>query len=228
MPERESPTGPQARVVPGAEGLTGVVHVVRHGEVFNPGKVLYGRLPGFNLSALGAEQAVLTAGFLAQRDLGYLVSSPLERAIQTATPLAEKTGLEIHRDERLIEADNRFQGQQVAGGTSKILAPHNWKLLRNPMTPSWGEPYADIAVRMVAAVRAAIIAADGREAVCVTHQLPVVTLRRYVEGLRLWHNPNRRQCSLASVTTITFRDGRAAVTYAEPAGATPRGAVPGA
>jgi broad specificity phosphatase PhoE len=215
--------------VPGAEGLTGVVHVVRHGEVFNPDNVLYGRLPNFHLSELGRAQAVLTAQFLAGRDLGYLVSSPLERAIETATPLAELTGLEIHRDERLIEAANSFQGQPVAGGTSKkIFAPHNWRLLVNPLRPSWGEPYGEIATRMIAAVRATIEAAAGHEAVCVTHQLPAVALRRFVSGQPLWHNPKKRQCSLASVTTITFADGRASVDYAEPAGSTPKGAVPGA
>jgi broad specificity phosphatase PhoE len=202
--------------------------VLRHGEVFNPDKVLYGRLPGFNLSSLGRDQAVLAADFLATRDVGYLVSSPLERAIQTATPLAERLGLSIHRDLRLIEADNKFQGQQVAGGTSKILLPTNWRYLRNPMTPSWGEPYAQVADRMLAAVKDAIAAADGREAVCVTHQLPVVALRRFVQGQHLWHNPKRRECSLASVTTITFEDGMASVNYSEPAGATPKDAIPGA
>ncbi|MCW2526790.1 MAG: fructose-2,6-bisphosphatase [Pseudonocardiales bacterium] len=217
-----------ARAVPGAEGVTGVVHVLRHGEVFNPDKVLYGRLPGFNLSSLGRDQAVLAADFLAQRDVGYLVSSPLERAIQTATPLAERLGLSINRDPRLIEAENKFQGQQVAGGTSKILLPANWKYLRNPKTPSWGEPYAEVAARMLAAVKDAIAAADGREAVCVTHQLPVVALRRFVQGLHLWHNPKNRECSLASVTTITFEDGTASVEYNEPAGATPKGAISGA
>lgn len=214
--------------VPGAEGVTGVVHVVRHGEVHNPDKVLYGRLPGFDLSALGREQAVKAAEFLTGRDLGYLVCSPLQRAVQTSTPIAELTGLEIHLDERLIEAANKFEGQQVAGGSAHILAPRNWKLLRNPFTPSWGEPYVEIAARMLAAVKDAIDAADGHEVVCVTHQLPVVELRRYVEGHRLWHNPKRRECSLASVTTITFDDGMAAVDYREPAGATPKGAVPGA
>jgi broad specificity phosphatase PhoE len=217
-----------SRRVPGAEGLTGTVHVLRHGEVYNPDKVLYGRLPDFHLSDLGRRQAVLAADFLAARDVGYLASSPLERAIETATPLAERLGLVIERDERLIEAANSFQGQQVAGGTGQIFAPRNWRLLVNPMKPSWGEPYAHIAQRMLAAVGAAIRAAGGREAVCVTHQLPVVALRRFVQGQHLWHNPQHRQCSLASVTSFTFVEGLATVSYAEPAGATPKGAVAGA
>ena len=44
----------------------------------------------------------------------------------------------------------------------------------------------------------------GHEALCVSHQLPIWTLRRFVEGKRLWHDPRRRQCSLASVTSLVF------------------------
>ena len=207
-----------------------IVHVVRHGEVYNPERILYGRLPNYRLSGLGMDQAALTAKYLADRDVGYLVASPLERAQQTARPISDVfDGLEVHTDERLIEAANRFEGQRVAGGAKRIFAPRNWPLLWNPLRPSWGEPYADIAHRMVAAVRAAAEAADGREAVCVTHQLPVVALRRFVEGRHLWHDPRQRQCALASVTSFVV-DGAALkfYAYAEPAGATPSDAVPGA
>lgn len=209
------------------------MHVIRHGEVHNPDKVLYGRLPGFRLSKFGEEQADKTAESLEGRDITYLVSSPLERAIQTASPLAEALGLPIERDERLIEAANRFQGQRVAGGTGRIAAPSNWRLLYNPLRPSWGEPYGEIAARVRAAVLDAAKAADGHEAACVTHQLPVVALRRLVLGQRLWHDPRQRQCALASVTTfaIDFDKTDADLRfygYAEPAGATPTGYVGGA
>jgi broad specificity phosphatase PhoE len=206
-----------------------LVHVVRHGEVYNPDKILYGRLPGFGLSDFGVAQAEKTAEFLAPRDISYLVSSPLERAIQTATPLAEKLGVPIERDDRLIEAANRFEGQPVAGGTGRIFSPSNWKLLYNPVRPSWGEPYAEIAARVRAAVLAAAAAADGHEAACITHQLPVVALRRQVLGEHLWHDPRERQCALASVTTFAVDgDQIRFYAYAEPAGATPAGSTPGA
>lgn len=206
-----------------------LVHVVRHGEVYNPDKILYGRLPGFRLSEFGQAQAEKTAAFLGGRDITHLVSSPLERAIQTATPLAQALGLPVQRDERLIEAANRFQGQRVAGGTHRIAAPANWPLLYNPMRPSWGEPYAEIADRVRAAVIAAADVADGHEAACFTHQLPVVALRRSVLGQRLWHDPRRRQCALASVTTFTVDGDRLRFYgYVEPAGGTPTGYVGGA
>jgi broad specificity phosphatase PhoE len=82
---------------------------------------------------------------------------------------------------------------------------------------------------MLSAVEAARDAARGHEAVLVSHQLPIWTLRLHVEGRRYVHDPRRRQCGLASVTSLTYDGDRiTAVHYAEPAGATDPDAVPGA
>jgi broad specificity phosphatase PhoE len=198
------------------------VHLLRHGEVFNPDKLLYGRLPGFRLSEAGAEMATMAMKHLAGRDVTYLVSSPLQRAQETAGPIATEFGLDIAVDDRLIEAANAFEGQRVAGPGGALKRPSSWPLLRNPLRPSWGEPYEQIAQRMFAAALAARHQAAGHEAVCVSHQLPIVCLRRYVEGRRLWHDPRRRQCSLASITSLVFAGDRVVrVDYAEPAGTTP-------
>jgi len=206
-----------------------VVSLLRHGEVHNPERVLYGRLPGYHLSELGERQAELAAAWLAARDIGVIVSSPLERAQQTAKPLADALGLPVRIDERLIEADNYLQGRQVAGGKGLLSDARNWRYFGNPLRPSWGEPYREVALRVLAAARAAGEEAGEREAVCVTHQLPIVAARRYAEGKRLAHDPRKRQCALASVTTLTFLAGEVVrVDYAEPAGATPRGGVAGA
>ena len=206
-----------------------VVHLLRHGEVDNPGKVLYGRLPGFRLSTTGEAMASAAAEWFAGKDVTHLVSSPLERAQQTAAPIAERLSLPVAIDERLIEAGNAFEGMVVAGGGGVFRAPRNWWKLRNPFEPSWGEPYVEIAARMLAAVEAARDAARGAEAVLVSHQLPIWTVRLHVEGRRYLHDPRRRQCALASVTTLTYEGDRIrAVDYAEPAGATDPDAVPGA
>jgi broad specificity phosphatase PhoE len=206
-----------------------VVHLLRHGEVHNPTKVLYGRLPGFRLSADGEAMAEKAAAWFAGRDVTQLVSSPLERAQQTAAPLADALGLPVALDDRLIEAGNAFEGMVVAGGAGVFGAPRNWWKLRNPLQPSWGEPYVEIAARMLAAVEAARDAARGHEAVLVSHQLPIWTLRLHVEGRRFAHDPRRRECGLASVTSVTYDGDRfQGVTYAEPAGATDPDAVPGA
>jgi broad specificity phosphatase PhoE len=206
-----------------------VVHLLRHGEVHNPDKVLYGRLPGYLLSADGEAMAEKAAAWFDGRDITHLVSSPLERAQQTAQPVARTLGLDVETDDRLIEADNAFQGLRVGVGDGVLRAPRHWWKLRNPLRPSWGEPYVEIAARMLAAVEAARNAARGHEAVLVSHQLPIWTVRMHVEGRRYAHDPRRRQCGLASVTSVTYDEDKVVgVAYAEPAGATDPDAVPGA
>jgi broad specificity phosphatase PhoE len=195
-----------------------VVHVLRHGEVYNPDKILYGRLPGFALSELGVQMAKAAAQSLAEHDVTHLVASPLERAQQTAEPFAAQYRLPVGADDRLIESANMFEGKRVAAGDGALRDPRNWWILRDPVTPSWGEPYTLIAQRMYAAILAAREAAEGHEAVCVSHQLPIWTLRRWVERKRLWHDPRRRQCALASLTSFHFADTRVVgIGYTEPA-----------
>jgi broad specificity phosphatase PhoE len=205
-----------------------VVHLVRHGEVENPHRVLYGRRPGFHLSADGRVQAKAVADFLAGRDVTVLRSSPLERALETAEPLSAEFGRPVVVDDRLIEPWNHFEGMTFGVGDGSLRRPRHWQHLRNPFRPSWGEPYAEVATRMRAALSDAADAARGHEAACVSHQLPIWVTRRSVEGRRLWHDPRRRQCALGSVTSFSFRAGRViGVSYAEPAGAG-RGQVAGA
>jgi broad specificity phosphatase PhoE len=195
-----------------------VVHVLRHGEVYNPDGILYGRLPGFRLSDLGERMAVAAAEYLAGHDVTHLVSSPLERAQQTAEPFAAKFGLEIHSDDRLLESLNFFEGKRVGVGDGVLGQPRYWGQLRNPFTPSWGEPYREIAARMYSALLAARSAGEGHEAVVVSHQLPIWTLRRHLEAKRLWHDPRRRECALASLTSFHFSGVHLdRISYAEPA-----------
>jgi broad specificity phosphatase PhoE len=100
-----------------------------------------------------------------------------------------------------------------------LKVPANWPYLWNPFTPSWGEAYVAVARRMLHAAEEARDRNLGHEVVCVSHQLPIWTLRRYVEGRKLWHHPGKRQCGLASLTSLTWEDGRLLhVTYSEPAG----------
>jgi broad specificity phosphatase PhoE len=196
-----------------------VVHLVRHGEVDNPTRVLYGRLPGFHLSEDGRIMAKAAADFLAGHDVTVLRSSPLERARETAEPIAAEFGLPVAVDERLIEPSNHFEGLTFGVGDGSLRRMGHWWYLRNPFRPSWGEPYRQVAERMLAAMAAARDAARGHEAVCVSHQLPIWVARRRVEGHRLWHHPGHRQCALGSVTSFSYDgDEIISVSYAEPGG----------
>jgi broad specificity phosphatase PhoE len=195
-----------------------IVHLLRHGEVDNPRKVLYGRLPGYHLSERGRAMAQRVAETVAGRDIVHLVTSPLERAQETAEPIAAALGLTPVVDDRVIEAANVFEGQRFGVGDGALRRPRAWVHLRNPFRPSWGEPYRAIVVRMLAAIADARKAAYGHEALLVSHQLPIWIVRSYVEGRRLWHDPRKRQCTLASLTSFTYDDDRlVAVDYSEPA-----------
>jgi broad specificity phosphatase PhoE len=200
------------------DATTTVVHLLRHGEVHNPDGVLYGRLPGYHLSELGRRMADEVAASLAGRDVRAVIASPLERAQETAAPIAATFDLAVQTDPRLIEASNVFQGKSFGVGDGSLRKPSYWRHLYNPFRPSWGEPYVEQAERMLAAVAAARDAASGHEVVCVSHQLPIWIARCRAENRRLWHDPRRRQCTLASLTSFTYR-GRTLVSvdYSEPA-----------
>lgn len=208
---------------------TTVVHLLRHGEVHNPKGILYGRLPAFHLSERGRRMAELAAEWFGGRDLAVLYSSPLERAQETAEPIATGFDLPVQLDERLIEAGNRFEGRVF--NSRSVADPRIWRRLYNPFQPSWGEPYTTIVERMSEMIQAVRKEAWGREAVCVSHQLPIWMARRSAEKQRLWHRPDRRECNLASVTSFTFADDQlVSVAYTEPAASLYTGgpSVPGA
>ncbi|WP_149203992.1 histidine phosphatase family protein [Actinotalea subterranea] len=201
------------------------VHLMRHGEVHNPDGVLYGRLTGFRLSERGQAMADRVAAHLAgegplgpRRDVVHVVASPLQRAQETAAPIAAAFGLEVAADPRLIEAENHFEGMTFGVGDGSLRRPAHWRHLWNPFRPSWGEPYRVQVARMLAGVAAARDAAAGHEAVVVSHQLPIWVTRQALEGKRLWHDPRRRECSVASLTSLHWEDDRlTGITYLEPA-----------
>lgn len=212
------------------------VHLLRHGEVFNPEHVLYGRLPGFSLSARGVAMAqriaeVLGAVRPGPARVGLVVSSPLQRARETAAPTAEALAVAVTVDDRLTEAANLLQGRHL--DRSVLRDPAFLRSLAHPLRPGWGEPYTEIAARMWTALADVAGRADvaGSAALVVSHQLPIWTARRFGERRPLWHDPRRRRCSLASLTTLTFdatrlsgpvaadalRDALVGIDYSEPA-----------
>ena len=200
-------------------GTRTVVHLLRHGEVYNPEGVLYGRADGYHLSERGRRMADRVAERVGDRDITHIVSSPLERAQETAAPLAAVRGVTVQVDERVIESGNLFEGKRFEIRDSLLRQPKIWSKLWNPFRPSWGEPYKDIVARMWPAVLDARTAAEGHEAVVVSHQLPIWVTRLKAEGRGFLHDPRKRHCTLCSVTSFTYKDDRlTSVGYSEPAG----------
>jgi broad specificity phosphatase PhoE len=195
-----------------------VVHLVRHGQVHNPEGVLYGRTPGYGLSDLGRQMAQRLGEHFADVPLVHLVSSPLQRAQETIAPIAAAhPDLEVHIDDRVIEAANVFEGRSFGKRNEILLRPSSWWALRNPLRPSWGESYTSILARMRAALVDAASHAVGGEALVLSHELPIWMARSWAEGRSLVHDPRRRQARLASVTTFTFKGSHLVrVDYTEP------------
>ena len=195
---------------------------MRHGEVFNPERVLYGRLPGFRLSDLGTRMAEAAAADLVERGrpVVRVVASPLQRTQESAAPIMAAFGLPIHLDERIIEPANRFEGKRMRGPGGALRDPRSWPSLINPARPSWGEPFKSISARMLAAIDDAFHSVDDGDVVLVSHQLPIWMVHRSLTGLRLAHDPRKRRCDLSSITTLSLRDNAPAeVGYTSPAAA---------
>lgn len=195
------------------------IHFVRHGEVHNPEKILYGLQPGWRLSDRGLEMAHAVAEWSKTLNLGAIHSSPLQRAQETSAPIIANHDLKLTTDSNLIEARNIFEGKKFELGSGVLRHPKSWRHLWNPWRPSWGEPYTELISRMLKGLFAARDAASGKDAICVSHQLPIWILRSAIEGRRLLHDPRKRECSLASVTSFELNtDGMiSAVSYSEPA-----------
>ena len=204
------------------------LHLVRHGEVHNPRRVLYGRLPGYGLSEAGRRMARQAAQWVQSMDrpVTALWASPLQRTRESAEPFTAIFGLEPHIDDRIIEPTNVFEGRRMVRA---LLNPWNWRHLRKPAIPSWGEPYADVVARMNSAMTEAWESVDSGDAVLVSHQLPIWITHLAVAGLPTQHDPRRRRCALSSVTSFEMIDDKwTEVAYAEPAataGAVDVGAV---
>lgn len=206
------------------------IHLIRHGEVHNPNGVLYGRLPNFRLSELGHSMAHSAAVNLKnqQRKISALYVSPLQRTQESAAPVASLFGLKPILDDRLLEPTNVFEGRPLS---AKYLAtrPHLWLHLRDPKTPSWGEPYEQISKRMLEVIHEAWEQTESGDVVLVSHQLPIEIVKRTLSGRPLQHNPKQRRVDLSSITSIErVGNSFAEVDYQRPADrarAIDRGAV---
>lgn len=195
------------------------LHLVRHGEVHNPQRILYGRLPHYRLSEDGRRMARAAAEHIEEqgRPVTSLHCSPLQRTQESAEPFTELFGLEPVLDERVIEPANVFEGTRMS---RSLRDPRNWWHLRNPSVPTWGEPYLSIADRMEEAMNSVWNEADGGDAVIVSHQAPIWITHLHVAGIRLRHDPRTRRCALSSITSFErVGDVWREVGYVEPAAA---------
>jgi broad specificity phosphatase PhoE len=196
--------------------VTTLIHLVRHAEADNPDNIWYGRLEGFSLSERGRRQVEALVRHFAHSDVQAVYSSPLTRALQTATPIAENLDLALKVDEDLIETETKLEGSP--GDVRLLRNPLNIRFFLNPMRPSWGEPYKSIRLRMGGAIDRMRESHAGAEAIAVSHQTPVVVARLMVEQSRKPPWRAKVPCAQASVTTLEYDDDRYVTTHYDPVG----------
>ena len=139
------------------------LYLMRHGQVHNPDDILYGRLPGYFLSADGIEQAQAAGAWLADKHIAAIYSSPMERALQTAGIVSQHIGgLTPVNDERIIEVRTPFEGEPIAK-----LAAKGWDLYTGNEPPN--ETPATVLDRVLEFFDAVIETHQGESVLAVAH-----------------------------------------------------------
>lgn len=180
-----------------------IVLLIRHGEndYVKKGR-LAGRLPGVHLNKNGRTQAEALAERLKGAPIKAVYSSPLERAMETAEPLAKALELDIQVRDGLIEVDfGEWQDQRLKGlGRTKL-----WKIVQ--LAPSrfrfpGGETFADAQHRMRQEIDAIAAQHEAKDLIAlVTHSDPIKLAVAYYLGMPL-DLFQRLSVSPASVTAL--------------------------
>lgn len=161
-----------------------VIYLCRHGEVYNPKQVIYGRMPGFPLSEEGRKQAHALGKHLSDKKLKAIYASPLERARETATIVGSYHNIDVTQirfDDRLIEVGKpNFEGLPIEEG-NKI----HWNYYQPKFTTAGGESMLDIWKRMKHALEEIAKNHKGEEIAVVSHGDPIMISRAKYSGKKL-------------------------------------------
>ncbi len=179
------------------------VLLIRHGENdYVKKRRLAGRLPGVHLNERGRAQAQALALALKDTPLKAVYCSPLDRAVETAQPIAAAHGLKVVKREALVETRlGEWEGQSV----KRLSRTKQWKLLQEH--PSrfrfpGGEWMVEQQARLVAEIEALCAMHKPKDIiVCVGHADPLKLIIAYYIGLPL-DNFQRLMVNTASISTL--------------------------
>lgn len=161
--------------------MTTKIFFVRHGEVDNPKKVWYGRLPGFDLSSEGKRQIIKTAKFLSKNKINAIYASPLLRAKQSAEIISKTLNLPINYSDDLLEIKSSLQGKP-----NDYISSHTVKF--NIFTD---ETIEDVNDRMQKFIKETISKHKGKNIAAVTHGDPIMIVKAKIKGLPMEINSIR-------------------------------------
>ncbi len=164
-----------------------VILLIRHGDNDYVKKHrLAGRMPGVHLNKKGQEQARLLAEKLGDMPIKAVYSSPLDRTMETAAPLAHALGLEVIPRAGLIETDfGEWQGESL----KKLNRLKIWRVVQNRpslMRFPGGETFAEVQLRYIRELESICSQYEPKDVVaCVSHADPIRLAVAYYIGLPL-------------------------------------------
>lgn len=160
------------------------LYLVRHGEVHNLKGVIYGHLPGFGLSERGREQIERAAAVLAANGpFAALYASPLQRAQQSAAILADRLGLQVATEERIVETGiGTFQGRRF----EELPQPYITEQGAHPEL----ESAAAIRERLLQWVDQMRARHAGEQIIAVSHRDPIIVALLHWTGAGLEQLPD--------------------------------------
>ncbi|HWL45568.1 MAG TPA: MSMEG_4193 family putative phosphomutase [Ilumatobacter sp.] len=187
--------------------------LVRHGQTPTTGKLLPGRAPGLHLADTGREQAERAAARIAELpDVAAVYHSPLERAKETAAPIARAVGLRLHAAKGLLEADF---GEWTGAELKALFKLPEWRTVqRAPSTFRFpgGESFTEMQVRIVTELDRLRARHPGQTIVCVSHADPIKAAMAHALGTHL-DLFQRIVISTCSISAIAWsHDGPIALT----------------
>jgi broad specificity phosphatase PhoE len=180
-------------------------HLVRHAAHDRLGKVLVGRLNGVHLSLQGREQAEQLAAYFKGRDIAAIVSSPRERAQETAAPIAATLDLRVRTSNGIDEHDcGGWRGRSFED-LSDDPAWRRWNAARSFARPPSGESMAELQARVLSDVMNLHGSLRDQSIILVSHAEPIRALLLHVLGLStdVW---NRIEIGPASISTVAWED----------------------
>ena len=184
-----------------------LVLLVRHGQTPTTGKLLPGRAPGLHLADVGHEQARRVADrIMALPKIDAIYASPLERARETAAPIAKAFGMKTQIDRGLLECDF---GDWTGAELKNLMKLPEWTTVqRAPSTFTFpaGESFNAMQTRMVGAIDRLRAKHPGGVIVCVSHADPIKAAVAHAMGTHI-DLFQRIVISTCSISAITYGHG---------------------
>lgn len=180
-----------------------VIYLMRHGRVHNPDEIMYGDLPGFHLSEEGVIQAQKAGDCFVRSGirLGLIVSSPLERAAETAQAVASVTGAPLRFDERLTEWGNAlWAGKKIKEFDLKS------GYYAEPMVMNGMEPHERAAQRVLSVMHELKFSSDNESVLLVSHREALASAILNINR-RPFDRIHDVRLPMGSVWEVVLRDG---------------------